>query len=184
MFFLSEEKGEVPHTTDSFTSVQISDLLLYLDHQDPALRGATARLVFRVLRGVSVESGGRLRRWFQNTERDHVELISLLMELLGDESSITLRQVLGGATLALPELVQCEESRDVVKLMERLPSLVTNKYWLVRLELCNLLLSIDSLAATFTWQSWDQAKMTVLTTLLSDEDTRVRSASAQALVRT
>ena len=173
MFFLSEEKGELPHTTDSFTSVQISDLLLYLDHQDPALRGATARLVFRVLRGASVESGGRLRRWFQNTERDHVELIS-----------ITLRQVLGRATLALPELVQCEESRDVVKLMERLPSLVTNKYWLVRLELCNLLLSIDSLAATFTWQSWDQSKMTVLTTLLSDEDTRVRSASAQALVRT
>ena len=164
------------------TSVEISDLLLYLDHQDPALRGAAARLVFRVLRGACVESGGRLRRWFHTTERDHVELLSLLTELLGDESSITLRQVLGGAMLALPELVQCEESREVTRLMERLPGLVSNKYWLVRLELCNLLLSTDSLAATYTWSPWHQARLRSLTSLLSDEDTRVRTAAAKALV--
>ena len=46
---------------DSFTSL-ISDLVMYLDHQDPGLRGAVARLVFRVLRGASLESRGLRQR--------------------------------------------------------------------------------------------------------------------------
>ena len=60
----------LPTSTDRFTDVLISDLVLYLDHQDPGLRGATARLVFRLLRGASLESGGRLGRWFQTSDRD------------------------------------------------------------------------------------------------------------------
>ena len=163
----------LPSSTDSFTSVLISDLVLYLDHQDPGLRGAAVRLVFRVLRGASVESGGRLARWFQTSDRDQAELLALLTDLVEDESSIVVRQVLSGALLALPELVQCEESREVVGLLERLGGLASNKYWLVRLELCHLLSATDSLAASYTWPSWERSRLDSLIKMLSDEDSRV-----------
>jgi len=58
------------------TSVEMADLVLYLEHDDPGLRGAAARLVFRVLRGACLESGGNIGRWFDGREQNQEELMT------------------------------------------------------------------------------------------------------------
>merc|ERR1712106_244823 len=131
------------------TSVEMADLVLYLEHDDPGLRGAAARLVFRVLRGACLESGGNIGRWFDGREQNQEELMTLLTDLLADLSSVALRQVLSGAKLAVPVLLQCSEWPGTSKLLACLPTMVTNKYWLVKVELCDLLAGIDCLAAAY-----------------------------------
>jgi len=168
---------------ENLTSVVVSDLVLYLDHEDPGLRGSAARLVFRVLRGACLESGGKLDRWFAEREQDQAELLTLVTDLLSDQSSVTLRQVISGARLAVPLLVQSSERAGTAKLLDRLPTLATNKYWLVKVELCDLLAGIDCLAASYILPSWPRVVTSALCFLLGEEDARVRGAAAAGLVK-
>jgi len=165
------------------TSVEVADLVLYLEHEDPGLRGAAARLVFWVLRGACLESGGKLDRWFDGREQNQAELMTLLTDLLADESSVTLRQVLTGARQTVPVLLQSSERSGTAKLLDRLPTLATNKYWLVKVELCALLAEVDCLGAAYILPSWPRLVTTALCFLLGEEDARVRGAAAAGLVR-
>ena len=168
---------------EELTSPVFSDLVLFLDHEDPGLRGATGRLVARVLRGACLESGGKLETWFQRDgQPEQVELIQQLVTLLSDESSVTVRQALGGSRLALPHLLQSTEAGATATLLRTLPPLADNKYWLVRLDLCELLAAVPSLQASYILPSWSSKVLESLTKLLGDEDARVRTAAATSLV--
>ena len=57
---------------EHLTSVKVSDLVAFLEHEDPGLRGAAAKLVFRVLRGACLESGGKPERWFHGREQNQL----------------------------------------------------------------------------------------------------------------
>ena len=142
-----------------------------------------SRLVWTVIRGASVESGGRVRDWFQQTSSSLEEMISLLLEMFQDSSSITVRQSLAGVRECLPVLLQSDSSRECVKVLEQLSSAVTNNYWLVRCDLCQLITDISLSAADYLTSSWSTTAQLMLTRLLSDEDSRVRSAAASALVQ-
>ena len=99
------------------------------------------------------------------------------------------RQVLSGAATALAELLQCEESQAVVRLLEAVLVRASSRtqYWLVRQELSLLLSSQgDSLAASYSLgpgADWEGRRLASLLSLLCDEDGRVRGAAAQALVQ-
>jgi len=168
---------------EALTSPVVSDLTVYLEHEDPGLRGAAGRLVARVVRGAALESGGRLDSWFlAEGQPGPGELVEHLAALLADESSVAVRQGVAGARLLLPRLLQASDPRAAASLLARLPPLAANKYWLVRLDLCELLAAVPALPATYLLPSWSEEVLAALTSLLGDEDARVRSAAARALV--
>ena len=174
-----------PGREDTLTNVDMSDLLLYLDHQDPGLRGAVARWVCQVIRGAGLESGGRLGQWFtqEGGGRDLTEIVSLLVELFTDTSSITLRQLIAGMVTCLPSLLHSDSTRHVVTLLDCLARLGDNQYWLVRLDLAHAIAEIEIHAATYIAPSWPDTRIKVLSKLLSDEDGRVRTGAVEAFVR-
>ena len=174
-----------PGREDTLTSVDMSDLLLYLDHQDPGLRGAVARWVCQVIRGAGLESGGRLGQWFtqEGGGRDLSEIVSLLEELVTDTSSITLRQLIAGLATCLPTLLHSDSTRHVASLLDCLARLGDNKYWLVRLDLAHAIAEIEIHAATYIAPAWPDKRIKVLSKLLSDEDGRVRTGAVEAFVK-
>ena len=108
---------------------------------------------------------------------------ALLVEVFTDSSSITVRQQLAGVGECLPVLLQSDCSRYVVTVLEQMARLVTNNYWLVRCDLCQLITDLSLSAADYLSCSWSTTAQLMLTRLLSDEDSRVRSAAASALVQ-
>ena len=113
-----------PGPRDSLTNVDMSDLLRYLDHQDPGLRGAVARWVCQVIRGAGLERGGRLIKMFtqEGGGRDLAEIVNFLMELFTDTSSIKLRNLIWRMDCCLPSLLH--STRHLVTLLECLAMLV------------------------------------------------------------
>ena len=109
-----------PGAEDTLTSVDMSDLLLYLDHQDPGLRGGVARWACQVIRGAGLESGGRLGQWFSQSsgDRDLEEIVSLLVDVFTDTSSITVRQLVAGLGACLSALLLSDSSRHAVTLLD------------------------------------------------------------------
>ena len=97
--------------TDTLTAVDMSDLVLYLEHSDPGLRGGVARLICKVLRGATIESGGKMDQWFLQTQRGVSELVSLVEDLFSDSSSITVRQLLSGASDCIPVMLLSDNTR-------------------------------------------------------------------------
>ena len=168
---------------EELTTPVFSDLVLFTSHEDPGLRGSAARLVGRVLRGACLESGGRLGSWFsRDGQPEPGELIAQLISLLEDESSVTVRQAIAGARLCIPHLLQSSEFSSTTSLLRCLPGLASNKYWLVRLDVCELLSVIPSVPASYLLSSWTEDTLQAITTLLGDEDARVRSAASSSLV--
>ena len=162
--------------------MKVSDLVAFLEHEDPGLRGAAAKLVFRVLRGACLESGGKPERWFDGREQNQLELLILMTDLLADQSSVTVRQVIVGARLALPALIQSSERVGTARLLGHLANLTSN-YWPFNVEICELLSGIDCLAASYIVPSWPHSVTDALCKLLSQEDARVREGAAKGLVK-
>ena len=168
---------------EELTSPVFSDLVIFTSHEDPGLRGTAGKLVGRVLRGACLESGGRLGSWFsRDGQPEPGELMAQLTSLLEDESSVTVRQAISGARLCIPHLLQASEFTSTTSLLRCLPSLASNKYWLVRLDVCELLAAVPSVPASYLLPTWTEDTLLAITTLLGDEDARVRSAAASALV--
>ena len=168
--------------TDLFTTVSISDLSRFLDHEDPGLRGTAARLLCIVLRGASVESGGQLSTWFdEGCAMDSSELTGLLLAALKDNSSLTIKQALSGIKILLPRLIESSCTDCTARLLEIIPTLATNSYWLIKVEVCDLLSKLDPLATSFILPEWSARTSSALMSLLADEDLRVRQAAAATL---
>ena len=152
--------------------------------EDPGLRAAAARLGWRVMRGACLESGAAgPGRWFPQQEEGR-DLLAVLVDGLQDSSSTVVRAGLAGAGLALPLLLQCggQLAGQTAALLTSLPALASQAYWLVRLDLCDLLARLDPLPATFLLPAWSSLVITALLQLLGDVDTRVRAGAARALV--
>ena len=162
--------------------MKVSDLVAFLEHEDPGLRGAAAKLVFRVLRGACLESGGKPERWFDGREQNQLELLILMTDLFADQSSVTVRQGIVGARLALPALIQSSERVGTARILGHLANLTSN-YWPFNVEICELLSGIDCLAASYIVPSWPHSVTDALCKLLSQEDARVREGAAKGLVK-
>ena len=152
--------------------------------EDPGLRAAAARLGWRVMRGACLESGAAgPGRWFPQQEEGR-DLLAVLVDGLQDSSSTVVRAGLAGAGLALPLLLQCggQLAGQTAALLTLLPALASQAYWLVRLDLCDLLARLNPLPATFLLPAWPRLAITALLQLLGDVDTRVRAGATRALL--
>lgn len=138
-------------------SQQISDVLLFKCHSDPQLRGAVRTLTVNFIKAVLVLSEGDYGKWIlDNVGVGHTvsfsiaELIQIFIEVnlklpnciviyctlffqgLKDESANCIRQTLLSLGTVLKILSVSQNSKLIIPLLNTLPLLSKNPYWLVK----------------------------------------------------
>ncbi|XP_074614489.1 huntingtin-like isoform X2 [Acropora palmata] len=180
----------------------VRDVLLFSGHGDPQLRGSLAAVIGNVIRsGLEM---GRLDfdMWCIDNcqELETVplvleDLISVLKTILQDESSVAIRQACISLKSCLSLLCSSKHSRVALDLLDAILSLRNNSYWLVKVELLEILEDVDFRQLMFLTNKLkhqnpkrhrlfkdslqDDVLDKVLFHLLEDDDIRVRQAAAK-----
>ena len=110
------------------------DVLLYNHHDDPQLRGQAALFACGILK--SVASG------YEITGKSVEELICLIEERLKDKEVAACRLALQGLQQLLPTVVETPFCPKFIPLLQSLLSVSENPYWLVKVDLLEVLASI------------------------------------------
>ncbi|VEN63698.1 unnamed protein product, partial [Callosobruchus maculatus] len=171
---------------------RVDDVLLFRGHCDPQLRGVVRQLVGRFVRTV-VDEGGGYDGWIRRNAAAGREdafsvdsLARMFLEGLTDESSTCIRQTLISLEVCLSHLLASKSGSAMLPVLQHLPLLAKNPYWLVKVELCELVSKIDYITVQFITKNNDfQQKIVynVLFELLDDSDQRVRTAAANSIVK-
>nr|CAI5834824.1 unnamed protein product [Callosobruchus analis] len=168
----------------------VSDVLLFRGHCDPQLRGVVRTLVGDFVRTVSTEGGG-YDGWIRRNAAGREDVFSvdslaqIFFEGLTDESSTCVRQTLISLEICLSHLLASKSASATLPILQHLPLLAKNPYWLVKVELCELVSRIDYITVHFLMKNNDfQQKIiyNILFELLDDSDQRVRTAAANSIV--
>uniref|UniRef100_A0A8C4L571 Huntingtin n=1 Tax=Equus asinus asinus TaxID=83772 RepID=A0A8C4L571_EQUAS len=180
---------KVPLETTEYPEEQyVSDVLNYIDHGDPQVRGATA-----ILCGTLVYS--ILRNTFSL-----VDCIPLLQKTLKDESSVTCKLACTAVRHCVMSLCSSSYSEFGLQLITDVLTLRNSSYWLVRTELLETLAEIDFRLVSFLeakaenihrgahhytgrLKLQERVLNNVVIYLLGDEDPRVRHVAAASLMR-
>ncbi|CAG9862370.1 unnamed protein product [Phyllotreta striolata] len=173
---------------------RICDVLLYRNHPDPQLRGAVRSMLGHFFKVVSnlceepydkwldVKSGVELN----NDSFKSQNLVKIFIEGLNDESATCVRQTLLALDINLRYLLESQQSNLVMSVLNILPQLSSNPYWLVKVSLCELVSKIDYITVYYVTENNDfQQKVlhNILFSLLNDTDQRVRTSAATAIVK-
>ncbi|XP_041477605.1 huntingtin-like isoform X1 [Lytechinus variegatus] len=182
----------------------IRDLLLYVGHSDPQLRGQTLMLIGQLLHASLIESNYQYTDWCwqicgeTNTDPVSIEyLVSLLSSAVSDDSSVTARSICQASKLCLQELCRSCHGSLGLTLTYDLLKLTSTTYWLVQVELLELISGFDfkllhylesrkveELRRGYTFMREDIQRVVleeVVFKLLGSEDGRVRTAAGDAL---
>ncbi|XP_045472991.1 huntingtin [Harmonia axyridis] len=170
---------------------RISDILKYSSHHDPQLRGHTRILVANYLVSVIIQSRGHYSNWLEihsHEEDSNLKFENLVKTFamgLNDESSLCIRYTLQSLELSLQYILESKQCQQVIPLLDKLPDLFSNPYWLVKVNLCDLMCHLPYITIHYvTGDSKFQSKMLFgLQGLLKDSDIRVRNASSNAFAR-
>lgn len=102
-----------------------------------------------------------------------------------DESATTCRQTLTALNVFLPNLLESEESEYALVILNKLPYLVKNPYFLVKIKLAEILgeLPYTTIEYVNSELQFQESIINVLLKLLSDQDPRVRKAASNALIK-
>ncbi|KAL8615828.1 hypothetical protein ACOMHN_048536 [Nucella lapillus] len=186
------------------SSQDLSDVLLYASHPDHQLKGLTALAVGSLIHAVLVEGRGDFHFWFRlqdshdNNTITIQHLLKTLVGILDDESSVATRHSLSALQLCLPLLLDSCHGRLGLQLLLDLIKVKANPYWLVKVELLDILGSLNFKKISYLEsisndiQQGDhhfQGRMQlqqhylekVIVPLLGDEDGRVRQAASSAV---
>ncbi|XP_078717925.1 huntingtin isoform X2 [Lampetra fluviatilis] len=171
---------------------QLSDLLQFISHPDPQLRGNVA-----VLCGVIVSAVLATPHSAILSPAELEDVVRPLHLALKDSSSVTCRLACVGVRHCVMQLCNSKQSGLGLTLLSALLHLHDNSYWLVRTELMDTVADIDFRLIAFLEKNvgchsgcdekseerlQDRAVASILR-LLSDEDGRVRHAAAASLSR-
>lgn len=198
---------KVPLNTMESTEEQyVSDILNYIDHGDPQVRGATAilcgTLVYSILSRSRLRVGdwlGTIRTLTGNTF-SLVDCIPLLQKTLKDESSVTCKLACTAVRHCVLSLCSSSYSDLGLQLLIDMLPLKNSSYWLVRTELLETLAEIDFRLVSFLeakaeslhrgahhytgfLKLQERVLNNVVIYLLGDEDPRVRHVAATTLTR-
>ncbi|XP_023593769.1 huntingtin, partial [Trichechus manatus latirostris] len=184
----------------------VSDILNYIDHGDPQVRGATAilcgTLVYSILSRARFHVGdwlGALRSLTGNTF-SLADCIPLLQKTLKDESSVTCKLACSAVRHCVTSLCGSSYSDLGLQLIIDVLALRSSSYWLVRTELLETLAEIDFRLVSFLeakaenlhrgahhytglLKLQERVLNDVAIYLLGDEDPRVRHVAAASLMR-
>nr|XP_045607422.1 huntingtin-like isoform X3 [Procambarus clarkii] len=178
----------------------IDDTLRFHSHSDPQLGASVGIVIGQFIRASLVHGCGQYND-FGRPGLPLSSLLEVLCKLLGNESSVTARGAVGGLGLCLGELLHSFHAAVILTVLPHLVNTASNPYWLVKVELCDLLSGLplsytDHVESSSSYSTTgssvplrpaDRFSHRVLTAvlipLLADQDPRVRSAAASACVK-
>ncbi|XP_043476526.1 huntingtin [Leptopilina heterotoma] len=178
-------------STDEYQQT-MSDILLYAKHSDPQLRGNVSMIIGFFLRAMLAENYGTFTSTevkdfeIQNKRPEFLaELINLLLMGLEDESAATCRQTLNALGIFMTDLLESVENQRAIVILNLLPQIVNNPYFLVRVKLVELLSELPYITIEHATNStqFQENVISVFTQLLGDQDQRVRSAVSAAITK-
>nr|AAC52218.1 huntingtin [Mus musculus] len=194
------------NTTESTEEQYVSDILNYIDHGDPQVRGATAILCGTLVYSILSRSRLRVGDWLGNIRTltgntfSLVDCIPLLQKTLKDESSVTCKLACTAVRHCVLSLCSSSYSDLGLQLLIDMLPLKNSSYWLVRTELLDTLAEIDFRLVSFLeakaeslhrgahhytgfLKLQERVLNNVVIYLLGDEDPRVRHVAATSLTR-
>ncbi|XP_051558828.1 huntingtin-like isoform X3 [Myxocyprinus asiaticus] len=184
----------------------ISDVLQYIEHGDPQIRGATAILCGALIQAIHLKTRYNTETWLSqihSVTRNSVTLedfVPLLQRSLKDESSVTCKMACAAVRHCIMALCSGSLSELGLQLLIDLLTLKDCSYWLVRTELLETLAEIDFRLISFLERKTeklhkgehhytgllrlqDRVLNNVVLYLLGDEDPRVRHIAANTISR-
>uniref|UniRef100_A0A4W2FFD3 Huntingtin n=1 Tax=Bos indicus x Bos taurus TaxID=30522 RepID=A0A4W2FFD3_BOBOX len=184
----------------------VSDVLNYVDHGDPQVRGATAILCGTLICSVLGRCRFHVAGWMGAVRArtgntfSLADCIPLLQKTLKDESSVTCKLACAAVRLCVMSLCSSSYSAWGLQLITNLLALRSSSYWLVRTELLETVAEIDFRLVSFLeakaeslhrgahhytglLKLQERVLSNVVIHLLGDEDPRVRHVAAASLMR-
>uniref|UniRef100_A0A8C4V0B3 Huntingtin n=1 Tax=Falco tinnunculus TaxID=100819 RepID=A0A8C4V0B3_FALTI len=167
----------------------VSDILNYIDHGDPQIRGATAILCGTIVNSILIKSRFDVEKWLTNVRNSTgnlfslVDCIPLLQKTLKDESSVTCKLACTAVRHCIMSLCSSSYSELGLQLIVDLLTLKNSSYWLVRTELLETLAEVDFRCCVWETGTITEVLNNVVICLLGDEDPRVRHVAAASLMR-
>ncbi|XP_025145412.3 huntingtin isoform X3 [Bubalus bubalis] len=184
----------------------VSDVLNYVNHGDPQVRGATAILCGTLICSVLGRCRFHVAGWMGAVRArtgntfSLVDCIPLLQKTLKDESSVTCKLACAAVRLCVTSLCSSSYSAWGLRLVTDLLALRSSSYWLVRTELLETVAEIDFRLVSFLeakaeslhrgahhytglLKLQERVLSNVVIHLLGDEDPRVRHVAAASLMR-
>ncbi|XP_043918860.1 huntingtin isoform X2 [Protopterus annectens] len=184
----------------------ISDILNFINHGDPQIRGATAILcgtfIYSVMNNsrFNAESFQASATSSTGNNISILNCVPLLQKTLRDASSVTCKMACAAVRHCIRSLCSSTYSEIGLQLIIDLLNLKDNSYWLVRTELLETLSEVDFRIVSFLERKaqhlhkgnhhytgllklQDRVLNDVIIYLLGDEDPRVRHVAAAVLAR-
>ncbi|KAM8804110.1 huntingtin [Rhynchonycteris naso] len=184
----------------------ISDVLSYVDHGDPQVRGATAILCGTLICSILSRSHFQVGDWMGSVQTrtgntfSLADCVPLLQKTLKDESSVTCKLACTAVRHCVMSLCSSSYSDLGLQLLTDVLSLRSSSYWLVRTELLDTLAEMDFRLVSFLeakaehlhrgahhytglLKLQERVLNSVVIYLLGDEDPRVRHVAAASLMR-
>ncbi|KAK7166044.1 hypothetical protein R3I93_005972 [Phoxinus phoxinus] len=184
----------------------ISDLLQYIEHGDPQIRGATAILCGALIQAIQLKTRYNTETWLSQIHSvtgnsvTIENLVPLLQRSLKDESSVTCKMACAAVRHCIMALCNGSLSELGLQLLIDLLTLKDCSYWLVRTELLETLAEIDFRLVSFLERKTeklhkgehhytgllrlqDRVLNDVVLYLLGDDDPRVRHVAANTIGR-
>ncbi|XP_062376493.1 huntingtin isoform X2 [Sardina pilchardus] len=184
----------------------ISDILRYVDHGDPQIRGATAILCGALIQAILLKTRFNVETWLATVQSatgnpiSLVDLVPLLQKCLRDQSSVTCKMSCAAVRHCIMALSSSSLSELGLRLLIDLLALRDCSYWLVRTELLETVAEVDFRLVNFLERRTnslhkgehhytgllrlqDRILNDVIVYLLGDEDPRVRHVAAATVSR-
>lgn len=144
---MSESKAPIMQTTlkmsDDSECQFLSDLLLYSTHTDPVLRGNVYMIVGTFLAGVLKDNVDYQKLVSKNETLKFNNLIELLHKGFRDESHTAVKQTLTAVEGSIKLLMFFMEQNEIIKFLDEILLVFSNKYWLVQCKYCDVIKEID-----------------------------------------
>lgn len=144
---MSESKAPIMQTTlkmsDDSECQFLSDLLLYSTHTDPVLRGNVYMIVGTFLAGVLKDNVDYQKLVSKNETLKFNNLIDLLHKGFRDESHTAVKQTLTAVEGSIKLLMFFMEQNEIIKFLDEILLVFSNKYWLVQCKYCDVIKEID-----------------------------------------
>ncbi|XP_062852378.1 huntingtin isoform X2 [Trichomycterus rosablanca] len=184
----------------------VSDILQYIEHGDPQIRGATAILCGALIQAILIKTRFSTEAWssrLHSTTGNPLSLeavVPVLQRCLKDESSVTCKMACLAVRHCIMALCCSNFSELGLQLLVDLLTLRDCSYWLVRTELLETLAEVDFRLVSFLERTTeklhkgehhysgllrlqDRVIHDVVLYLLGDEDPRVRHVAASTISR-
>ncbi|XP_056410998.1 huntingtin isoform X2 [Hyla sarda] len=204
--FFSRLYKPQPESLDHPETQYVTDILVYINHGDPQVRGATSILCGTIVYSILTKSRYDAEHWLtvvKNRKGNNFSLedcIPVLQKSLKDESSVTCKLACSAVRHCISSLCCSTYSQLGLQLIIDLLTLKNSSYWLVRTELLETLAEIDFRLVSFLegraeglhrgvhfytglLHLQERVLNGVIISLLGDEDARVRHVAAASLVR-